>query len=135
MSLQLHTNSTECTDCNKPLVWINRSRRLIKNREIEELEFRCDSCQKHYLYRDRILKEKMLERDEVAEIAAMHSAEFEAVRNRRCPHCGGPLDDFLTCDWCHESYSVDSGELIPRTEEPLHLKPRMSDFYAIQQQQ
>jgi hypothetical protein len=36
----------------------------------------------------------------------------------------------LTCDWCHQQYSVESGGLVPRIEEAVQLKPRMSDFYA-----
>ncbi|MGP8068738.1 MAG: hypothetical protein ACLP5V_02485 [Candidatus Bathyarchaeia archaeon] len=78
-----------------------------------------------------------IERDPVAEYIAMHRAEIDTVRNRRCSHCGGPLDDFLTCEWCHESYSVESGELVPRIEALLSKlrKPKMSEFYAISAKQ
>jgi hypothetical protein len=30
---------------------------------------------------------------------------------------------------------VKSGELVPRSEEPMQLKPKMRDYYAIQWKQ
>jgi hypothetical protein len=84
---------------------------------------------------DGKLRQLKIERDSVAEQMAMRKAEIDSVRDHRCPNCGGPLDNWLMCDWCHGSYSVDSGELVPRSEEPLQPKPKMSDFYAIQRKQ
>ena len=79
------------------------------------------------------LKELKIERDPVAEHMAMREAEIDTVRNRRCPHCGGQLDDWLTCGWCHERNAVGNGEFIPRMEEELQHKPKVSDFYALRQ--
>jgi len=106
---------------------------LHQGRDVYEFDFRCDYCKREFRFRDGKLKQLTIERDPVAEHIAMRKAEIDTVRNRRCPHCGGPLDDWLTCGWCHERYSVDNGELIPRIEEQLQHKPKMSDFYALQQ--
>ncbi len=77
-----------------------------------------------------MLGEMKIERDPVAEELAMQEAEIDTVRNRRCSRCGGPLDRFLTCDWCHERYIIEKGELIPRIEDLFkHLKPHMREFY------
>jgi nitrite reductase/ring-hydroxylating ferredoxin subunit len=97
---------------------------------VYEFDFRCDSCKREYRFRDGKLNEVTIERDAVAEHLAMRKAELDAVRNRRCPHCGGPLDDWLTCEWCHERYSAENGELVSKTEELLKRKPRISEFYA-----
>ncbi|MGA2790328.1 MAG: hypothetical protein ABSF00_06135 [Candidatus Bathyarchaeia archaeon] len=133
--MEIDSNSTDCLDCHKPLVWINRSKRLLQGRDVDELGFRCDSCKREFRFREGRLKELKTEPDPVAERIVMHQAEIDTVRNRRCPHCGGPLDVFLTCEWCHERYSVKSGELVPRSEEPMQLKPKMRDYYAIQWKQ
>ena len=86
--------------------------------------------------RDGKLRELKIERDPVAETMAMRRAEIDTVRNRRCTKCGGPLDEFLTCEWCHERYSVDNGELVPQTEDLLrHRKPQMREFYVLNQRQ
>jgi len=130
--LEIESNATNCFECDKPLVWISRNKRLHQGRDAYEFDFRCDSCKREYRFMDGKLRQLKIERDPVAEHMAMRKAEIDSVRNRRCPNCGGPLDNWLICDWCHESYSVDSGELVPRSEEPLQLKPKMSDFYAIQ---
>jgi len=120
-------------DCQKPLVWISRSRQLHQNGEVYEFDFHCDSCKREFRFRDGKLKQLTIERDPVAEHIAMRKAEIDTIRNRCCPHCGGPLDDWFTCGWCHERYSVDNGELVPRIQKQLQLKPKMSDFYALQQ--
>ena len=131
--MEFESNTTNCFECDKPLMWIGRSRRLQQDREVYEFEFRCDSCKREFCFRDGKLKELKIERDPVAERMAMRQAETETVRNRRCPQCGGPLDDWLTCGWCHERYSVDNGELIPRIQEQLQHRPKVRDFYALQQ--
>jgi hypothetical protein len=100
---------------------------------VYEFDFRCDSCKREYRFRDGKLRELKVERDPVAEHLAMRKAERDAVRNRRCSECGGPLDDWLSCEWCHCRYSVDNGELVPKTEETPQPKPKMADFYALQQ--
>ncbi len=132
--MDIDANSTDCLDCHKPLVWVSRSKRLLQGRDVDELGFRCDSCKREYRFREGRLKELKIERDPVAERMAMHKAEVDTVRNRRCPNCGGPLDEFLACEWCHESYSVENGELIPRIQELLakQHKPKISEFYATQ---
>jgi len=99
---------------------------------VYEFGFRCDSCKREFLFKGGKLRELKPQRDPVAELMAMREAEVGAIRNRRCPHCGGPLDDWLTCNWCHEQYSVDHGELVLRIEDHLlkQPKPQMRQFYA-----
>ena len=103
---------------------------------MEEFGFRCDTCKHEYQFREGRLRELKIERDPVAEELAMHKAEIDVARNCRCRQCGGPLDDFLTCDWCHAKYSVVNGELVPRIEDPLlqQRKPQLSEFYALKPQ-
>lgn len=125
-------SSTKCLACKNPLTWMGTGKRPYQGRDVYELDFRCDSCKREFRFRDGNLKELKVERDAVAEQLAMRRAEIDTVRNRRCLACGGPLDDWLTCEWCHEKYSVDSGELIPRIEKAMRPKPRMHDFYAQQ---
>jgi uncharacterized protein with PIN domain len=134
--LEIEGNSTNCFDCHKPLVWMSRSKRVDQGRDVYEFGFRCDSCKREFRFKDGKLKELKAQRDPVAELMAMRKAEIGAIRNRRCPHCGGPLDDWLTCDWCHEQYSVDNGELVPRIEDHLFKqhKPQMREFYALNEQ-
>ena len=95
-----------------------------------EFDFRCGTCKREYRFRDGKLRGLKIERDSVAEHLAMRRAAMDTVRNRRCPSCGGPLDDRLACDWCSERYSVEAGELVPRAEDIVRLKPRMQDFYV-----
>jgi hypothetical protein len=97
-----------------------------------EFDFCCGTCKREYRFTDGNLKELKIERDPVAEQLAMRKAEIEAFRNCRCSQCGGPLDDWLTCDWCRERYSVERGELVPRVEDAVQFKPRMRDFYGAQ---
>lgn len=99
-----------------------------------EFDFRCDSCKRDFRFRDGKLNELKMPRDTAAEHKAMRKAETDAVRSRRCPQCGGPLDDWLACEWCHERYSIDNGELVPRIEDMLHHKPQMREFYAVNEQ-
>lgn len=133
--MEFESNSTECYECHTPLVWVGRSTRIDQGREVYEFDFRCDTCKREYRFRDGKLEEVKVERNPVAEHMAMHKAELDTARNRRCPQCGGPLDDWLACGWCHERYSIDNGELIPKLEELLKHKPKMSDFYALQWKQ
>jgi uncharacterized protein YbaR (Trm112 family) len=128
----IEDESTKCPGCKNPLTWVGRSKQVHQGRDVYELDFRCGTCQCEYRFRDGKLKELKVERDPVAEQLAIREAEVDAVRDRRCSICGGPLDDWLTCDWCHQRFSVESGELVPRTEEALQPKPQMSDFYADQ---
>ena len=128
--------STKCPECKKPLVWIS----VLKREEEEELRFSCDACKREFRYADGQLGEVHRERDPKAESAAVVRSEHEAVLNHRCPACGGPISDgrmgpLLTCLWCHERYSVEGGELVPRMEDFLPPpKPRLSDFYPAQRQ-
>jgi nitrite reductase/ring-hydroxylating ferredoxin subunit len=115
---------------------MSRSKRLDQGRDVYEFGFRCDSCKREYRFRDGKLKELKTQRDPFTELMAMRKAEIDTIRNRRCPHCGGPLDDWLTCDWCHEQYSIDNGELVPRIEDHLlkQHKPQMREYYALNAQ-
>jgi len=112
------------------------SKRVDQDRDEYEFGFLCDSCKREFRFKDRKLEELKTQRDPFAELMAMREAEISAIRNRRCPHCGGSLDDWLTCDWCHEQYSIDNGELVPRIEDHLRKqrKPQMREFYALNTQ-
>ena len=133
--MEIEGNSTNCFYCHKPLVWISRVKRSQQGRDVYEFDFRCDSCKREFQFKDGKLKELKAQRDAFAELMAMREAEIGAIRNRRCPHCGGPLNDWLTCDWCHEQYGIDNGELVPRTEILLkQRKPQMREFYALNAQ-
>lgn len=130
--------STECQHCHKKkLILISHVRTTERDTKTFISTLQCDLCHREYTLRDGKLAEKREERDPVAESIAMHKAEVDAVRNRRCPHCGGPIDDFLTCDWCHEKYAVKSGELVRRIEDLLsrQRKPRINEFYVISTKQ
>ena len=130
--MQFETNSTGCLNCHKPLLWISRSKRSRQGRDVYEFDFRCDSCKREFRFRDGMLKELSNERDPVAENLAMRQAEIDTIRNRRCPSCGGPLDNWLACEWCHERYSAENGELVPKIEQLLkQRKPRISEFYVL----
>ena len=129
----IEDQSVKCRSCSNPLTWAGMSQRIHQSREVYALDFRCDSCEREYRFIDGKLKELKVERDLVAEQIEMRKAEINTFRSRRCLSCGGPLGDWLTCDWCHQRFSVEGGELVPRIEEALQPKPKMSDFYADQQ--
>jgi len=115
---------------------MSRSKRLDQGRDVYEFGFRCDSCKREFRFKDGKLEGLKTQRDPIAELMAMREAEMGAIRTRRCPRCGGPLDDWLTCDWCHEHYSIDNGELVPRIEDHLlkQRKPQMRELYALNAQ-
>jgi len=126
------TNSDKCPKCKGSLTLLSHRRRFEKSAQTYEFEFRCDSCQREYQFIDGKLEDLKKKRDLVGEHVAVRKVEIITIRNRRCSHCGGPLDDFLTCEWCSERYVIENGELIPRIEELLKRKPQMSEFYAQQ---
>jgi hypothetical protein len=130
----LEDHSTKCRDCTNPLTWTAIGKRLLQGSDVYELDFRCESCKREYRFTDGRLKELKIERDPVAEQLAIRQAEINAFRGCRCPWCGGPLDAWLMCEWCHGQYCVENGELVPRTGESVQRKPKMSDFYATQRQ-
>jgi len=105
-----------------------------QGRDVYDLDFRCDSCKREFRFRDGKLEELKIERDPAAEHIAMRHAELNAARNRRCGQCGGPLDDFLTCEWCSRRYVIENGELVPRIEEPITPRRQMSEFYVLKDQ-
>jgi len=128
--------STKCPECKKPLIWVS----VFKKEDGEEFRFSCETCKREFAYSNGRLSERRTERDPRAESAAVVRSEHEAALNHRCPACGGPISDgrvgpLLTCLWCHEGYAVEGGELVPRMEDFLRPpKPKLRDFYAIQQQ-
>ncbi len=129
--------SAECQHCRKKkLVLISCVKAPERSRDAYISRLQCDLCHREYTLRDGKLAENREERDPVAELMAVRKAEIDVVRNRRCPQCGGPLDDWLTCDWCHEKYSIEYGELVPRNEDDLlkQHKPQMREFYALNAQ-
>ena len=129
--------TTECQHCRKKkLVLISHVRTTERDKEAYVSTLQCDLCHREYTLRDGKVTEKREERDPVAELIATREAEIGPIRNRRCPRCGGPLDDWLTCDWCHERYSIANGELVPRIEDSMlqQRKPQMREFYALNAQ-
>ena len=130
LNMLIEERTTKCRDCNNPLTWTAIGKRLRQGSDVYELDFRCETCKREYRFTDGTLKELKIERDPVAEQLAMRKAEIDAFRGCRCPKCGGPLDGWLTCEWCHERYSVEDGVLVPRPRESLPIKRRMSDFYG-----
>jgi len=77
-----------------PLTWIGETKHTQQGHDAYELHLRSD-CNCEYRFWDGKLKELRNERDPVAENLAIRQAEIDTVRNRRCPTCGGPLDDWL----------------------------------------
>jgi hypothetical protein len=128
----IEDQTTKCPHCHckESLNWESHVKRWKDGREVDEFSFSCWKCSREYLFRDGELKELGVERDPVGAQLAMLRAEMDAFRGRRCLQCGGTLDDWLTCDWCHERYSIESGELVPRAEEAAQPKTSMRDFYA-----
>jgi len=98
---------------------------------VYDLDFRCDSCKREFCFRDGKLQQLSNERNPVAENLAMRKAEMDSIRTHRCPACGGPLDIWLTCEWCHERYLAEKGELVPKIEELLKQRKPLSEFYAL----
>ena len=134
--MENENNAAECFHCHKSLVWISTAERWYIDRQIYELDFRCDSCKREFRFTEGKLRERKDERksvrDPVAEQLAIHEAEINTARNCRCSNCGGPLDEWLTCEWCHERYSITNGVLVSKIAEIPHPKPKMSDYYALE---
>ena len=128
----IEDQSTKCRSCSNPLTFVGMNRRLQQGSDLYELDFRCEKCKREHHFTDAKLKELKVERDPVAEQIAMRKAELDAFHGCRCPKCGGPLDYWLTCEWCRERYSVERGELVPRAEDAVQFKPKMRDFYGAQ---
>jgi uncharacterized protein with PIN domain len=128
--------STKCSKCKNPLIWRSHEKIWTKDREVHQFNFRCDSCNREYLFKDDRIIEKTHDRDPVAETAAIHDLQIEVALRRRCLECGGPLKNgvapfVLRCEWCNQEYSLtEAGKLQPRhTDQPL--KPSMREFYAV----
>lgn len=123
---------TRCPNCKGSLTWKSHSTAYLNDHPVHEFTFRCEPCNREYLYRDGELQEKRMGRDEYAEAKAMLHGELEAALNRRCPTCGGPLNDghaslILRCEWCHQEYVTREGELSPRPPEPKR-KPLLREL-------
>jgi hypothetical protein len=37
----------------------------------------------------------------------------------------------LSCDWCHQEYVLEEGELLAKPPDLTEIKPKMNDFYAL----
>ena len=61
--LEIELNSTDCVYCIKPLVWINRTKKLVNGSEVYEFDFRRDPCKGEYQFRDGKLNEKPIAND------------------------------------------------------------------------
>ena len=134
--MQFEDKSTQCPNCQKPLIWISHIKRWEKPREIHEFNFNCGSCNRKFQFRDDQLIEKPPERDPAAEISAVHNTQLKNAVNRRCLQCGGPITkglglSALNCDWCHQEYSLVDGELLAKPPDLTEPKPKISEFYAV----
>jgi hypothetical protein len=124
--------STKCPNCQKPLTWLSHVKRYPQPEAIHEFNFRCDSCNREYQFKDNHLTEKAHERNLGREDEAVRHTELENGINRRCTDCGGPIKNryglALRCDWCCQEYSLIEGELQARPTEQEPSKPTMREF-------
>jgi DNA-directed RNA polymerase subunit M/transcription elongation factor TFIIS len=127
----IEDQSTGCRNCKQPLTWLSHVKRYPQPEAIHEFNFRCESCNRKYQFKEGQLQEKALERNLRHEDEAVRHTELEIGINRRCPDCGGPIKNrhgfALRCDWCYREYSLVDGELQARTLEQ-ELKPTMREF-------
>jgi endogenous inhibitor of DNA gyrase (YacG/DUF329 family) len=127
--------STQCPNCQKPLTWISHSIRWVKT-PIHEFNFSCGSCNRKFDFEDNQLTERQPQRGLAAETTEIHKAQHRDAVSRRCPTCGGPIKGGggyfgLSCDWCHQEYVLEEGELMARSPDLTETKPKMNDFYAL----
>lgn len=130
--------STQCPNCQKPLIWISHSTRWEKT-PIHEFNFSCGSCNRKYQFKDNQLAQIRPQRNPAAETDAIHKAQLKNAVSRRCPQCGGPIMNgsgclILRCEWCHQEYTELDGELQPRIADQPEPRPSMSQFYALHNQ-
>lgn len=136
-AMLIEDQSTKCPKCKNALTWKSHERIWTKDREVHQFTFRCDSCNREYLFKDNGIIEKTNVRDPVAESTAIRHGEIEAALARRCLECGGPLKNEVVpfvfrCEWCHQDYSLtEGGELRPRIADRSLPKPAMREFYAV----
>jgi hypothetical protein len=133
----IEDQSTKCPKCKNALTWKSHEKIWTKDRELDQFTFTCNSCNRDYLFKDDVICEKPHDRDSYAETRAIHDAEIEAALARRCPECGGRLNNGITlhllrCEWCHQEYSLtEGGELQPRITNQSIPRPSMREFYAV----
>jgi nitrite reductase/ring-hydroxylating ferredoxin subunit len=135
--MRFEDQSTKCPNCKGPLTWLSHVKQWKEGRQVDEFTFRCEPCNREYLFRDDQVTEKRQGRDTVAETIAIHHSELQAALKSRCTHCGGPITNggsgyALRCEWCHQEYSLNDGRLQPKTAAHPKPKPTMREFYAVQ---
>jgi hypothetical protein len=116
--LLFEDQETKCPGCKAPLTWLSHVKRWEQAREIHEFSFRCEACNREYEFKDNQLVERKQGRDPIAESTAIHQARLRDAQVRRCLNCGGPIVNWeglsaLRCEWCHQEYSWNCGELQP----------------------
>lgn len=129
--MRFEDQSTNCPGCKGPLTLLSHIRRWEEPQEVHEFEFRCEACKHDYLYKEGQFTSKTHERDVIAEGEGIRHAESQSATNRRCSQCGGPITGqggaFVRCEWCHQEYEVNSGELQLRPDRP-QVKPTLREF-------
>jgi ribosomal protein S27AE len=135
--MRIEDQSTKCPNCKQPLTWLSHVKRYSQPEAIHEFNFRCDSCKREYQFKDDQLIEKALQRNLGLEDEAIKQSDLQTGINRRCPECGGPINNkyglVLLCEWCQQEYSLTEGELQARPSEQPESKPMRREFHAIHQ--
>jgi uncharacterized protein with PIN domain len=136
--VQSEDKSTQCPNCQIPLIWLSHSTRWEKI-PLHEFNFSCGSCNRKYQFKDNQLTEKRPQRNLLVEETAVNHVQLEHAASRRCPQCDGPIMNesgslILRCEWCHQEYTELEGELQPRIADQPEPRPSMSQFYALHNQ-
>jgi len=63
----IEDESTKCPKCGNSLTWKSHEKIWTKERELDQFTFRCDSCNREYLFKDDTIIEKTHGRDTLAE--------------------------------------------------------------------
>ncbi|MGA8857746.1 MAG: hypothetical protein WB643_11350, partial [Candidatus Bathyarchaeia archaeon] len=74
----IEDQSTKCPKCKNALTWKSHERIWTEEREVHQFTFRCDSCNREYLFKDDKIIEKTHGRNPVGETTAIHHCEIEA---------------------------------------------------------
>jgi DNA-directed RNA polymerase subunit RPC12/RpoP len=87
----IEDQSTKCPNCKHPLTWLSHVKRCPQPEAIHEFNFRCDSCNREFQFKEGQLHEKAHERNLGREDEVARHSELEIGINRRCPDCGGRI--------------------------------------------
>jgi C4-type Zn-finger protein len=56
----IEDQSTKCPNCQKPLTWLSHVKRFPQPEAIHEFNFRCESCNREYQFKNNQLVGKNL---------------------------------------------------------------------------